>query len=293
MIERQSIVGKNKIITRCENGYKTERCYDNENNLYRETIYCLGVIDSEKLYYKDGAIKIENHYLQGVKQGVEKWYWPDGTIKCKIMYVAGRREKVRMWDQSENIVYEELFVCGKKVQRYWKDSQLDKEIEYNNHDKVEKYYEDGKLKCELYYVVFMDRVHHVRLYEYNGEPRDVYTGLRDDIPLEYFKHPELIPIINNKIMDNNILKRLIYVELMGNYRLLAKTTHKIIHEEGEYSLLRIKLNFRDPIVLVKVKCSTTGIYYLIRVPPRIKTCQQGIAWSFSMPEHMYKLSQET
>lgn len=49
----------------------------------------------------------------------------------------------------------------------------------------------------------------------------------------------------------------------------------------------------EPMQLVKVKDSTTGDSYLLRVPPHMKTCKQAVAWTFSLEEIEYNPVKET
>ena len=45
--------------------------------------------------------------------------------------------------------------------------------------------------------------------------------------------------------------------------------------------------------MVKVKDSTTGEIYLLRVPPTMKTCKEAVAWTFGMTAEEYVLEKET
>ena len=47
----------------------------------------------------------------------------------------------------------------------------------------------------------------------------------------------------------------------------------------EYTLLRIDLLEEiEPIHLLKINCSTSGVINFLRVPPKIKTAREAISW---------------
>ena len=48
---------------------------------------------------------------------------------------------------------------------------------------------------------------------------------------------------------------------------------------GERRLLRVDLEDDEPLVVVAVRCPSTGGRYVLRVPPDTKTCRQAIAWT--------------
>jgi len=52
-------------------------------------------------------------------------------------------------------------------------------------------------------------------------------------------------------------------------------------------------NITEPIRVIKVRDSTTKKYYILRVPPTVKTCKQAIAWTFGMEEDEYDPIKET
>jgi hypothetical protein len=71
-------------------------------------------------------------------------------------------------------------------------------------------------------------------------------------------------------------------------------TGKIIR--GEWINGNVKnreIQLPEDIMLLKVKCPSTGAYYVLRVPPTMERCQQALAWTFDMPEKAYKLEMET
>ena len=57
----------------------------------------------------------------------------------------------------------------------------------------------------------------------------------------------------------------------------------------------IKLNWKKEEIMkfVKVKDASTDRVYIIRVPPDIKTCKEGVAWTFGLREKEYNPQKET
>ena len=80
----------------------------------------------------------------------------------------------------------------------------------------------------------------------------------------------------------------------GQERLIKELGAKILHQDGPSQLLQVNLGKHlEPMLLVKVKDSTTGDFYLLRVPPHMKTCKQAIAWTFGLEEIEYSPVKET
>lgn len=67
-----------------------------------------------------------------------------------------------------------------------------------------------------------------------------------------------------------------------------------IHKDGdsELILLRIRKN-EEPLMVIKVRDSTTREVYILRVPPHVRTCREAIAWTFSLEESEYNPIIET
>ena len=70
--------------------------------------------------------------------------------------------------------------------------------------------------------------------------------------------------------------------------------HEIIDKDGDYELVKIRWHKKEmPIVLVKVKCPSTGAFYVLRVPLSIKTVKEAVAWTFGMATKDYKPEEES
>lgn len=73
--------------------------------------------------------------------------------------------------------------------------------------------------------------------------------------------------------------RRVLLEGFGFDRLVSDLKGIVINTDGEYSLIKINWH-SEPIKLVRVKDSSTERWYLLRVPPSIKTVKSGLAWTF-------------
>lgn len=117
--------------------------------------------------------------------------------------------------------------------------------------------------------------------------------------------------------EKNAQRRSVLLNLYTYEKLLKDTEHKIIHTDRDYQLILVKTEkngqvlretirnektkivedkeilLPEDIMLLKVKCPSTGAYYVLRVPPTMKRCKEALAWTFDMPEKAYILEMET
>ncbi|MFX0043466.1 MAG: DUF6745 domain-containing protein [Candidatus Hodarchaeota archaeon] len=92
----------------------------------------------------------------------------------------------------------------------------------------------------------------------------------------------------------NVEIRSLLLNQFGHEKLIKELEGKIIHQEGDSQLINLNLgNITEHIRVVKVKDSTTKKYYILRVPPTVKTCRQAIAWTFGLEEDEYNPTIET
>ena len=64
---------------------------------------------------------------------------------------------------------------------------------------------------------------------------------------------------------------------------------EVLHKDGDSELLK----FNNGDVYVKVKDTSTAREYLLSVPENMKTCREGIAWTFGLSEDKYNPIIET
>jgi len=86
----------------------------------------------------------------------------------------------------------------------------------------------------------------------------------------------------------NVEIRTLLLNQFGHERLIKELEGIVIHQEGDSQLIKLDLgNITEPIRVIKVRDSSTKKYYILRVPPTVKTCKQAIAWTFGMEEDEY------
>jgi hypothetical protein len=109
----------------------------------------------------------------------------------------------------------------------------------------------------------------------------------------YFWHGTLIPEEWGKLRSDNwksdwLLKtdnaehRRVLLEGIGYERIMRDLGGNQIHTDGDMELVRVAADVDvEPIVLLKVKCPSTGSYYTLRVPPQMKDCETARRWTLS------------
>ncbi|NNJ26243.1 DUF6745 domain-containing protein [Alienimonas chondri] len=85
------------------------------------------------------------------------------------------------------------------------------------------------------------------------------------------------------LAEPNAELRRVKMERIGFDRLIEEADAKVLDTDtdpgGERRLLRVELEDDEPLVVVAVRCPSTGGRYVLRVPPKTKTCRQAIAWT--------------
>jgi hypothetical protein len=78
------------------------------------------------------------------------------------------------------------------------------------------------------------------------------------------------------------------------YEKFVRDLRGIKVQEDKFGEL-VKLNFKgeETMKFVKVKDSSTDRIYVIRVPSEIKTCREGVAWTFGLRTSEYNPKKET
>ncbi len=97
--------------------------------------------------------------------------------------------------------------------------------------------------------------------------------------------------------DNAELRR-VMLEHYGYDRYLAESGAKPVHRDETGVLWRIELDGDEPVVTVEVVNSTpepdgTHRVYWLRVPPRISTAREGVAWTFGLTAEAYQPIRQT
>jgi hypothetical protein len=102
----------------------------------------------------------------------------------------------------------------------------------------------------------------------------------------------------NIVNMRNVFHRRICTEVLGYSYFLSQLSGKVIHMDGDQELIKIPrqelgLDDREDIYLVKVRCPSTGAFYVLRVPPDMKTVKEAVAWTFGVDEAQYYPEKET
>ncbi|MGZ3715757.1 MAG: DUF6745 domain-containing protein [Ktedonobacterales bacterium] len=110
-------------------------------------------------------------------------------------------------------------------------------------------------------------------------------------------HPETITAAMIFSERNAELRR-VMVERVGTERFLAQATPTLRDSDtdpgGQRRLLVVRLPGGDePLVVLQVHDPSTGRRYLIRVPPRMRTCHQAAAWiaGFDDPDQYHPIAE--
>ena len=93
---------------------------------------------------------------------------------------------------------------------------------------------------------------------------------------------------------NNAEVRRVCLEELGYGRFLNQLEHEVIDKDGDYELVKVDWHAKErPIALVKVKCPSTGAFYVLRVPLSVKSVREAVAWTFGMSKNDYKPEEES
>jgi hypothetical protein len=230
-------------------------------------------------YYDDGKIRFRFPILiDGKFHGIGRIWYPSGRIEWEKSYRRGMLQGLsKRWHENGNLALIENFLNGGRhgIYREWHDNgvvSLESHYLDNRREGIlSKHDLDGKIiKQEVY----------VRGSRIEGELKELM--LNDKLTAKY------IMTINSVIVRRFCLVWLTYS------RLLTQLPYKVIDRDGDNELIKIKWHKREaPLYLVKVRCASLQIFYVLRVPPGMKTVKESIAWTFGVPADKYYLDGET
>jgi hypothetical protein len=93
--------------------------------------------------------------------------------------------------------------------------------------------------------------------------------------------PQSITVSEVLDQPNSELRRVL-LERMGYEKFLAEAQAKVLDSDrdpgGERRLLYVPMQNDEPLVCLAVYCPSTGRQYMLRVPPKMRTCRQAAAW---------------
>lgn len=227
--------------------------YENGQAYLEESYVEDNLYGARKRWHENGVLGQELNYRNGYLDGPARSWYENGVMEASWGYSRGSRQGPR----------KEWYENG--VLRLESNSENDR-----LHGAVNKYGPDGKLiQKEVY-------VNGVRL---SARMHKLLTG--------------------NKLTAQHIVKisntavRRICLEEFGYARFLKELGYASIDKDGDQEL--VKTNWypgEEPLCLVKVKCPSTGAFYTLRVPPKMRTVKEAVAWTFGFPEKEYLPAQE-
>ena len=126
------------------------------------------------------------------------------------------------------------------------------------------------------------------------------------VPPHAVESPESITA-EEVLSTANLEVRRVLIDQMGRDKFVAQAKFAVLHEDDHTAILpddrRVTEHRRllsidmpgedEPMVMVEVVCPSTGRQYLLRVPPTVKTCAEGVAWTFTQEEQVYTPSLES
>jgi|GEM_PF-7104197 len=125
----------------------------------------------------------------------------------------------------------------------------------------------------------------------NEEKRDIVERLRDYTLLRKLKRKTLEA--RDILICKNAELRQYLLHEYGFEKFMQEMRGTLLHQDGSSKLIMIRLEGQEDLKAVRVKDSTTGQYYLLRVPPEVKTCKEAVAWTFGMSAEEYNPIKET
>ena len=278
--ERSWLNGRLKYRFLNKEGTEAEAVENHENGQlkYRYLINIGQIHGTCKIWYEDGRLQCEEKYINGQLYGTKRVWYQNGALQAEINYKSGLRHGFcGYWyedgKQKETSTYVNNAYSG--IRTTWHPNGLKQsERRYLNgalHGTEKIWDENGKVKSVRAYV--------------NGLAIPLWVNSL---------------LTTGKLNAEHILRignaavRRFCLEQLGYARFLAQMKHEIIHRDGDQELVKIDwIKQEEPICLVKVRCSSTGAFYALRVPPAMKTVRQAIAWTFGVGEKDYNPESET
>lgn len=137
-----------------------------------------------------------------------------------------------------------------------------------------------------------------RPHSFNGEAAVEFPDGRKEYYWKGVRVPDFVITKPEKITVKDIQKetnaevRRVMLEKYGFSKYLQNAGAKLIDEDEFGKLWSIDLPGDEPLVMCEVLNSTPEPdgsikTYFLRVPPNMRTCHEGIAWTFGLEKQMY------
>ncbi len=231
-----------------------------------------------QIWYESGQLKQEEHFHKDILHGIQRSWYPNGQIKVEIHYTNGAYDgQRREWYQNGQL----------KLECSYKMNTLD--------GPMTEWHLNGLIKEQVH---FLEGERHGIGKEYDNKGRliqkELYIrGIRYGGRIKWLLNTNRLKASHITKMQNTALRR-ICLEELGYERILLELNHETINQENDCELVKINWHQdEEPLYLVKVRCSSTGVFYTLRVPPEVQTVRQAIAWTFGLNEHEYQPQEES
>ena len=124
-----------------------------------------------------------------------------------------------------------------------------------------------------------------------------YVWRGTEVPADIIEGRERLTVERIEEEENVELRRAM-IEVYGQERFLLDSGAHAIHEDEFGTLYWLEVLDDEPLVMVKVRNSTPepdGSFkiYFLRVPPRIETAREAVAWTFGLEASDYGPSVQT
>jgi len=252
--------------------------YENGNVNFRFTIKDGKLHGPGRIFYENGQIMEEVPFHKGVLHGASRSWYENGQIKAEINYVNNRLDGLRRhWYPSSQLLseirYKDNLPDGAFI-LWYQNAQIKERGAYLDGKRHGIFKEFDEYGCMLKKELFVKGI--------------CYTGkLKGLIRSKTLSCKRIMRISSSAI-------RRILLEELGYERFARELAAICLDKDGDEELLRIHWHKdEEPLVLVKVKCPTTAVFYTLRVPPHMKSVREAIAWTFGMLKNEYHPQEET
>ena len=263
----------------------------------------------ERRFYKNGKLMEEEYcnergllHRDGDKPAYIRYY-RNGKIQSMMWYKNGKLH--RDGDKPAEIYYHD-YIFGRIA--YYKNGKLHRDGDkpalmtfirgklcsetYYKDDKQHRdgdkpasivYYSKGKIREKMW--LKNNQIHRdgakpaVIEYDENGKViRTVWYKYGVEVSEDFCKQDfsKLDPV--KVLKTRNVQRRMLLIQLIGLDNLLRKLKGESlgVSPDKQYELLCFNNIFSTPMKVLKMRCPTVGVYYLVPVHPKCNTWEEGL-----------------
>ena len=111
--------------------------------------------------------------------------------------------------------------------------------------------------------------------------------------LLFYKDKNKTLTARDMISCENLEIRQVLLRKYGYEKFVNELKGIRVHSDKFGELIKLNWKKKEMMKFVKVKDASTDRVYIIRVPPNVKTCKEGVAWTFGLREEEYQPQKET